>query len=142
MEIRFNDVRHAVAAALSDAFPDTPVFGDAPDPLPASPCLIVQLLEPTQTQELGRRYRRSHPFAIRYWHPAATDDDRFAMAEQLTEVLQKIPVGGRELTGQTMSFQVVEGELVVQVGYTLLVWQEAPVGPKMRTLEQEELVHD
>ncbi|MMZ68253.1 hypothetical protein D1872_309160 [compost metagenome] len=63
------------------------------------------------------------------------------MAEQLTSVLKWITVGGRQVPGQDMSFQIVDEALHFFVSYSMLVWEHEPEQPKMQTLEQEGDVH-
>ncbi|MNP64613.1 hypothetical protein D3C76_1601230 [compost metagenome] len=101
----------------------------------------MRLLEPAHTQELGRRYRRDLPFVVRYFSLGRANEDMYDMAEQLTSVLKWITVGGRQVPGQDMSFQIVDEALHFFVSYSMLVWEHEPEQPKMQTLEQEGDVH-
>lgn len=135
--ISINDVRHVVIRSLEEAFPNIQVSGEKIEPLLDPPRFFVQLLEPSHTQELGRRYRRNHPFVIRYVSPNGTNDEMYAMAEQLTTVLRQITVGGGAVVGTGMKFEIVDQVLHFHVNYTFLVWDEKPNDSMMGTLDQE-----
>lgn len=142
MQLTINEVRYAVNAALDAAYPDIPISGEEIKQLLDPPRFFVRLLEPTHTQELGRRYRRDHPFVVRYFSPERANDDMYAMAEQLTAVLKWITVGGRKWPGQAMRFEIVDEVLHFFVSYNLLVWEQLPDDPKMQTLDQEGHVYE
>ncbi|MEC0234458.1 hypothetical protein P4H71_08980 [Paenibacillus kribbensis] len=137
MQITFNTVRYAVHAALDSAFPDIPISGEEIKQNLDPPRFFVRLLEPAHTQELGRRYRRDHPFVIRYFAPERANEDMYDMAEQLTGALAWIDINGREYPGKSMHYQIVDEVLNFMVTYSLLVWEQAPDDPKMRRLRQE-----
>ncbi|MFB9273379.1 phage tail terminator family protein [Cohnella cellulosilytica] len=141
-EVSFNSVRYAVHAALDAAFPDIPVSGEEiPQGLEA-PYFYVRLLEPGHTRELGRRYKRRHPFVVRYFAVDRQNDAMYAMAEQLTEVLASITVGGRPCAGNDIRYQIENEVLYFWVTYSLLVWQQWPDDPAMETLEQHGGIKD
>lgn len=137
MEITINDVRYAVHNALDAAFPDIPISGEEINQELNPPRFFVRLLEPTHTQELGRRYRRDHPFVIRYFAPERANEDMYSMAEKLMPATQWIVVGGRQWPGQGMRFLIVDEVLHFFVTYSLLVWEQQPNDPKMQRLKQE-----
>lgn len=142
MEVTYNDVRYAVHAALDTAFPAIPISGEEIKQNLDPPRFFVRLLEPAHKQELGRRYRRGHPFVIRYFAPTRSNDEMYAMAEQLTTVLMWINVGGRRCPGQKIYFQIIDEVLHFFVTYNLLVWEQPPNDPKMQTLVQEGYVNE
>ncbi|MFK4171047.1 DUF6838 family protein [Paenibacillus lautus] len=142
MQVTFNDVRYAVQAALDTAFPSIPISGEEIKQHLDPPRFFVRLLKPAHTQELGRRYRRDHPFVVRYFAPERSNDDMYDMAEQLTDALKWITVGGRNWPGRGMDFQIIDEVLHFFVTYSLLVWEQPPDDPKMQKLEQEGYVHD
>lgn len=137
MQITYNDVRYAVQAALDTAFPNIPISGEEIKQNLDPPRFFVRLLEPSHTQELGRRYRRDHPFVVRYFAPERKNEDMYDMAEKLTDALKWITVGERKWPGQGMDFQIIDEVLHFMVTYSLLVWEQPPDEPKMQTLEQE-----
>lgn len=142
MQVTFNDVRYAVHAALDAAFPQIPISGEEIKQNLDPPRFFVRLLEPVHTQELGRRYRRDHPFVIRYFAPDRANADMYNMGEQLTAALEWIQIGGRSWRGQGMRFQIIDEVLHFFVTYSLLVWEKTPDEPKMQRLEQEGHVHE
>jgi len=133
MQVTFNDVRYATIEALNAAFPDIPVSDEE---TAQPPSFFVQLLEPTHTQELGRRYRRDHPILVRYFGSSGTED-KYAMAESLTGVLNRIAVNGRPVRGAGMRWQIVDGVLHFNVNYNFLVWSISTPDPVMALLQQE-----
>jgi len=136
-QVTINDVRYAVNAALDAAFPDVPISGEEIKQELEPPCFFVKLLEPVHTQELGRRYRRDHPFVVHYFSPGRENDDMYEKAEHLTAALQQINVGGRPVIGTGMKFEVVDEVLYFYVTFQFLVWAPAPDDPTMQTLEQD-----
>lgn len=142
MEVTINDVRYAVQVALDDAFPDIEVSGEEIKQDLDAPHFFVRLLEPGHTKELGRRYRRDHPFVVRYFSPDRSNNDMYNMGEKLTSVLEWITVGGRVWPGQQMRAEIINEVLHFFVSYNLLVWSRPPEAPHMQTLEQEEYVYD
>ncbi|HIW31935.1 MAG TPA: hypothetical protein IAA29_04025 [Candidatus Paenibacillus intestinavium] len=139
MQVTINDVRYAVNNALDTAFPDIPVSGEEIKQLLDPPRFFVRLIEPSHTQELGRRYRRHLPFVIRYF--TTNNDDCYAMAEKLTSALKWIDVGG-QVPGYGMRFQIVDEVLHFFVTYSMFVWEQPPNDPKMQTFEQEGYVNE
>jgi hypothetical protein len=137
-QVTINDVRYAVHAALDTAFPDIPIMGEEIKQGLTPPCFFVRLLEPTHTQELGRRYARVHPFDVHYFAPNRQNDDMYDMAEQLTTVLQQIEVAGRPIRGTGMRFEIVDEVLHFFVEYNFHVWAPKPEDPAMQTLDVQE----
>lgn len=142
MQVTYNDVRYAVQAALDAAFPAIPISGEEIKQNLDPARFFVRLLEPAHTQELGRRYRRDHPFVVRYFSPERSNEDMYTMGEQLTSTLEWIEVGGKQWPGQGMYFRIIDEVLHFFVTYSLLVWKQLPDDPKMQTLEQEGYVYE
>jgi len=138
LQVTINDVRHAVIAALEDAFPDIPVGGAEIKRNLAPPCFCVELLEASHTQELGRRFVRSLPFDVQYFAANPDSEALYDVAEQLTGLLQWIEAGGRMTRGMGIRFQVVEDVLHFYVEYQVHVWAPQPEVPAMQTLDVRE----
>jgi hypothetical protein len=136
-QVTINDVRYAVNDALDNAFPDVPIAGEEIKQNLDPPCFFVKLLEPAHTQELGRRFRRDHPFVVHYFSPGRENNDMYAIAERLTDALQRIEVGGRPAIGTGMRFEIVDEVLYFYVTYQFRVWAPASDDPTMQTLEQD-----
>lgn len=137
-QVTINDVRYAVHTALDAAFPDIPIAGEEIKQNLNPPCFFVKLLEPAHTQELGRRYMRYHYFDVHYFADGRKNADMYAMAEQLTAVLQQIIVAGRPVRGINMRFQVIDEVLHFFVDYNFRVWAPANDDPKMQELDVTE----
>ncbi|WP_019535032.1 phage tail terminator family protein [Paenibacillus ginsengihumi] len=137
MQVTINGVRHAVHEALRETFPLIPVFSEEIEQTHDPPYFVVRLLEPVHTRELGRRYRRDHPFVVRYFSAERSSEDMYSVAEQLTSALKWITIGGSPWPGQGMSFQITDAALQFMVTYRLLVWEQQPDEPKMQHLKQE-----
>lgn len=136
-DVTINDIRQAVHAALAESFPDVPVLDGAPEET-SPPYFVVQLLESGHTQELGRRYMRQFPFSIQYVDPDAGSDDRYDVADNLSDALQWIEVAGRPVRGTDMKFRVEDQVLHFTVEYRIRVWKPAPADPAMQTLDLRE----
>ena len=135
--ISINDVQHAVISALEEAFPGIPVFGEGTSQASNPPCFVVRLLESSHIQELGRRYRRNYPFVVRCYSANGTDEQLYAMAEQLITALKLITASGTATVGTGMKFEIVDEVLHFYVAYNFLVWEAKPDTPMMGTLDQE-----
>lgn len=137
-QVTINDVRYAVHTALDAAFPDIPIAGEEIKQNLNPPCFFVKLLEPAHTQELGRRYMRYHYFDVHYFADGRKNEDMYAMAEQLTAVLQQIIVAGRPVRGINMRFQVIDEVLHFFVDYNFHVWAPKADDPTMENLDVTE----
>jgi hypothetical protein len=135
--VTIHDVRDAVHAALEEVFPNIPVTDEISQNL-SPPCLYVQLLQPTQTQELGRRFMRNHPFDVQYFASEPGSDDLYAMAEQLIAALQQVEAAGRPVRGTGIRFQITDGVLHFFVEYHFHVWAPQPEDPAMAGLDVTE----
>lgn len=138
MQVTINDVRRAVCAVLEAAFPDIPVGGAEIKKNVAPPCFCVELLEASQTQELGRRLVRSYPFDIQYFAEEFDSEALYDVAERLTGLLQWIEPVGRLTRGTGMRFRVVDEVLHFYVEYQIHVWAPQPEVPAMQTLDVRE----
>lgn len=138
LQVTINDVCQAVQAALEAAFPDVPVTVEEHGHHLAPPYFYVKLLVPEQTQELGRRFMRRHPFDVQYVAQNPQNADMYDIAEQLTSVLQRVEVAGRPVRGTGMRVQIIEGDLHFFVEYNFHVWAPRPDDPAMGTIDVQE----
>lgn len=138
MQVTINDIRYAVFDALDTAFPEIPVTGEEIQQNLEPPCFFVKLIEPSHTQELGRRYMRYHPFDIHYFAENRTNEDMYDMAERLTKELRYICVAGRSVRGMRMRHQILDQVLHFFVDYNLMVWEPAPDESAMSSLDLTE----
>ncbi|SFF23093.1 hypothetical protein SAMN04487969_11971 [Paenibacillus algorifonticola] len=138
MQVTINDVRHGLMQALDAAFPDIPISGEEIKQELNPPHFFVRLLDVDHTRELGRRYRREHPFVVHYFGPERANHEAYDMAEQLAAALEWITVGGRPAFGQDMDIQVVDGVLLFSVSFRLMVWKKPTVTPPMEKMNLRE----
>lgn len=136
--VTFLDVRAGLLKALVQAFPDIDRYGEEIKEGLITPSFFVKLLEPSHTQELGRRYVRELPFDVHFF--AETNKDRITMAEQLTSVLETIQVNDRPIVGIKMTWEIIDEVLHFFVTYRMQVWKQKPVYPNMQTLDVEEVI--
>lgn len=142
MQTTINDVLNAVSVAIDAKHPNMPIFGEEIKQQLSPPGFHIKLLEPSHTHELGRRYSRSHPVVVRYFSDKRENEDMYAMAESLMDILEWITLGGQLLNGTNMYFEIVDEVLHFFVQYNFLVWREQPQVPKMQTLDQEGYIHE
>mgnify|MGYP001486940631 CR=1 FL=1 len=136
-DISINDIRQAVRNTLAECFPDVPVADGAPEAI-SPPYFIVQLLESGHTQELDRRYLRQYPFLIQYVDPDAGNEERYDVADHLSDALQWIEAAGRPVRGTGMRFRIENDVLLFSVEYRIRVWKPAPNDPMLQTLVSKE----
>lgn len=130
-----NAVRDALISALCDNFPDIEVYGEQIKQELKEPCFFVRLIAPAQDRELGRRYKRYHPFDVHYF--AKSNEDAHAMAERLFECLEYIEVGGGKVRGDKLRYEIIDGVLHFFVSYDFHVVRPAAPSPTMNQLSQD-----
>lgn len=99
------------------------------------PCFFLAVLNPELTSLIGRRYVNRNPLDIRYFPQDGADNkELFAVALELTEVLEFIALPGGELVhGTGMNYEVADGVLHFFVNYNLTLIKPADNTP-METL--------
>lgn len=133
--VTINSIRDGVNAALDHFFPSIPIMGEEIKQGLEEPCFFVKLLEGSQTQELGTRYKRAHQFDVHYFE--VENRKLHNMAEQLYDILGLIQAGDTLYRGTNMKHEIVDGVLHFFVDYTILVRRDTPAMPIMQTIEQE-----
>lgn len=83
------------------------------------PCFTVDMLLPLQRSKSPVLYDRTMPMVIHWFSDSKTDlkTKCYAMAEQIVECLEYLPVGNIILRGEDMSWQIVDDVLQVFVTY-------------------------
>jgi len=137
MEVTIKYVVDAVTQAIERAFTQIAVSIEEDQGQPDHPRFFVQLLELTHTGEYENRYRRIHPFLVRYKHPDKSYADMYQKAEQLIEALKEIELGDKKISAQLMRSQIIEGQLHFNVTYSLLIREQRAQPPYMTSLGQE-----
>ncbi|RCX22587.1 hypothetical protein DFP94_101167 [Fontibacillus phaseoli] len=140
-EVTVNRIREGVMTLLTARFPDIGVYGGEQTQdgqTPQSPCFLLKLLTASQEQELGRRYNRTLSFLIQYIPEAAQRGASLhETAESLFELFREAVIDETRYFGSKMKYEIVEKSLHFFFSFHFLVWQPAPEGPKMQSLEEE-----
>lgn len=102
------------------------------------PCFFIVSLNPSQTQAMGLRYFRQHPFDIHYF-PSKTGGNQEIqdVASDLFEALEYITLlNGDLVRGTNMHYEVIDGVLHFFVSYNMYVKKVVETDP-METLTTE-----
>ncbi|MCW2277735.1 phage tail terminator family protein [Heliophilum fasciatum] len=129
-----NQVRDGVIASIRAIFPDKKIYGEAMKQGVTVPCFFVKILLAEQTNEVGRRLKRTVLFDVHYF--ADTNEEAHEVAEQLYQ-MGFVTVQGSLLRGKKMRHEIVDGVLHFFVEYEFHLLREVASGPTMQTLEQE-----
>lgn len=90
------------------------------------PCFFISVLQPSQTNFLGQRYFREHPFDVHYFPKTSGDNVELqAMGSELFDALEYITLlNGDSVHGTSMNYEVVDGVLHFKVNYNLFLRKE------------------
>ncbi|MEF2964937.1 hypothetical protein V3851_03765 [Paenibacillus sp. M1] len=151
IEVTANGLREGIIALLSERFPDTGIYGEGGESSEPgtqaeaeaeaggeAPYFIVKLQNMAQEQELGRRYRRTLSFLVKYV-PAAgqAEASLHETAELLFALFREAEIGGANYSGRKMKYEIAENTLHFFFEFHFLVWLPAPDEPKMQSLKEE-----
>lgn len=137
IEITYNKIRYGIMNALYTHFPDIERYGEEIKEGLDPPCFFVKLLNGSQNQELGRRYKRANFFDIHYFSDGDKNEDLNDMAEKLYDKLEIIEIDGIKYRGTGMNHEIVGRVLHFFIEYNFHVYREKPIEPTMQELEQE-----
>lgn len=99
------------------------------------PCFFIVLLTSSQTQVLGKRYFREHPFDIHYFPITNDKNTEFLdVVDKLNDVLEYITMDADLIRGTKISHEVVDDVLHFYVNYDFHVYKESVVVDPMETL--------
>lgn len=101
------------------------------------PCFFIAVLNPTQSQVMGLRYFKEHPFDIHYF-PASKDggnQEIQEVASKLFDALEYITLlNGDLVRGTEMHYEKVNDVLHFFVKYNMFVHKQVEVADEMETL--------
>lgn len=101
------------------------------------PCFFIAVLNPTQSQVMGLRYFKEHPFDIHYF-PSSKDGGNQEIqdvASKLFDALEYITLlNGDLVRGTEMTYEKVNDVLHFFVKYNMFVYKEVEVADEMETL--------
>lgn len=119
-----NSVIEAISKKLNLVFGDTyTIYDESVKQDMTEPCFFILLLEPSQTQVIGKRYFRIQPFDIHYF-PSETDSnpEMNNMADSLYDALEYVTLNDIDaLHGTSLNHQIVNGVLHFFVNYNMYV---------------------
>ena len=115
-----NNIFNAITIQLYETFGENYTYyvEDVKQEL-LKPCFTVDTLIPLQRSRSAIMYDRTMPMVIHYFSGDAenTKKDCYAVAEQIVECLEYLPVMGKMLRGDDISWQLVDDVLQVFVTY-------------------------
>lgn len=106
------------------------------------PCFTADVLIPLMRSRSPFQYDRTMPLVLHYFSDSKTDIKKecYAMAERIVECLEYLPVNGKLLRGEDISWQIVDDVLQVFVTYKLTTQKELENEDAMETYS-ETVVH-
>jgi hypothetical protein len=133
-----NSVLEAISKKLNLEFGDTYKIHDEEVKQGLNePCFFIMLLNPAQTQVIGKRYFRTQPFDIHYF--PSTADKNIEMndvADRLNDAMEFITLdNGDKLHGTSINHQIVDGVLHFFVNYNFYVRKDEPVADYMENVK-------
>ena len=132
-----NDLIDAISIKLNQVFGDGKrIYSETVKQGLQEPCFFIAVLNPLQTQMIGNRYFRQHPFDIHYF-PAVQDNtnELQEMASNLFDALEYITLTNGDLVrGSEMHYEVVDGVLHFFVDYNMFVNKVEVPADNMETL--------
>jgi hypothetical protein len=119
-----NDIIIAISKKLNLEFGDTYKIHDEPVKQGLTePCFFIVLLNPAQTQVIGKRYFRTQPFDIHYFPSTADKNTEMNdVADRLNDAMEFITLeNGDKLHGTGINHQIVDEVLHFFVSYNIYV---------------------
>jgi hypothetical protein len=132
-----NDLIDAISIKLNQVFGDGKrIYSETVKQGLQEPCFFIAVLNPLQTQMIGNRYFRQHPFDIHYF-PAVQDNNNElqGMASNLFDALEYVTLTNGDLVhGTEMHYEVVDGVLHFFVDYNMFIKKVEIPADNMGTL--------
>lgn len=128
-----NKILDGISIKLNQVFGDgTEIYADADVKQGLKePCFFIAVLNPSQTQMIGRRYFREHPFDVHYFPKSKGNNIELQeMASDLFEALEYITLPNGDLVhGTSMRYEVVSGVLHFFVNFNMFIKKEKALDP-------------
>lgn len=132
-----NDLIDGISIKLNQVFGDRKrIYSESVKQGLKEPCFFIAVLNPLQTQVIGNRYFRQHPFDIHYF-PELQDNNNelHGMASDLFNALEYIALENGDLVhGKEMHYEIVDGVLHFFVDYNMYVKKVEVPADNMETL--------
>jgi hypothetical protein len=121
-----------IAEALHNSFPDIHIHTETIEQGFQRPCFYLAEISASQTLERGNRYEADHLIDVHYFGGG----ELRKVASKLYDVLEIIHVQGKQIRGNNMNHQIVDGVLHFFVTYSYYLAGNEPQADKM-----EEITH-
>ena len=102
------------------------------------PCFTVDVLNPIQRSKSPVLYDRTMPLVIHYFSDSVTNakEDCYAIAERAVECLEYLPFLNTTLRGESISWQIVENEVLqIFITYKFTTTKAVAEAESMETLD-------
>ena len=130
-----NSIISGICEKLNEVFgDDVRIYKDEVKQGLQEPCFFVQLVAPTNTQQLGNRYYRKNLFGIQYIPKSETRSECSSVQDKLYLALEYITVGGDLWRGTEMRGELTDGILTFFVNFDSTVYKAVNSDP-MEDLE-------
>lgn len=120
------DIAVEVRKAVSGAFPGVPIYTETVRQGASEPCFYVRLSSEDRRKELGRRYRHTYVFEIRYCPSPEDADETGRVGGELLSCLELLPESGAR--GRKLDMKTKGKELFATVMYRFCAQEEEPDG--------------
>ena len=133
-----NDLIDGISVKLNQVFGDDyRIYSENVNQGLKEPCFFIAVLNPTQSQVIGLRYFKEHPFDIHYF-PSSKDGGNQEIqdvASKLFDALEYITLlNGDLVCGTEMHYEKVNDVLHFFVKYNMFVHKQVEVADEMETL--------
>lgn len=102
-----------------------------------TPCFTIDMLQPLERSRSAILYNRTMPIVVHYFNDKqeTLKKDCYAVAEQITECLEYLPVDDFLIRGENMKWHIVDDVLQVFVTYRFITRDGSLSEPAMDTLD-------
>jgi len=133
-----NDLIDGISVKLNQVFGDDyRIYSENVNQGLKEPCFFIAVLNPTQSQVIGLRYFKEHPFDIHYF-PSSKDGGNQEIqdvASKLFDALEYITLlNGDLVRGTEMHYEKVNDVLHFFVKYNMFVHKQVEAADEMETL--------
>ncbi|UKS24321.1 hypothetical protein LOZ80_22135 [Paenibacillus sp. HWE-109] len=130
---------NGIKGKLHELEPEIPIYNEQVGEGNQGPAFLVMQIKSEQLNGLNGRYIRTTQYDVEYFpdlnSPSKIEDCR-SMGERLYEALAFINVNG-QIRAKAMSYEIINRVLHFHVNFTVTLFEEKPVEPKMQKLEEE-----
>ncbi len=140
-EINTSIILDGISLALRTAYPNSQIESDSIEQGLKPPAFIILLIDGSQSQRVGKRWRRQPRFDILYFPTSKRGrEECYKVADNLSQVLEVIKLpGGDSIRGTDISFNVVDNVLHFNISYKYYAVTESDSEDAIESLENTEI---